>query len=162
MTITPIFGILIRKQMEIIMKATYSIIRHSVFETNSSSCHSLALTKGDNGKLSKLYTDYQLDENGNLHFNVGEYAWGFDILSDFQSKFDYVMTYTIRKGSHYEFLDLMKSLHDVTQFNELYYCDQLVAMKKKTDFNLQANIQTLMIWTVTLVTLILNQIHLIY
>lgn len=126
MTITPIFGILIRKQMEIIMKATYSIIRHSVFETNSSSCHSLALTKGDNGKLSKLYTDYQLDENGNLHFNGGEYAWGFDILSDFQSKFDYVMTYAIRKCSHYEFLDLMKSLHDVTQFNQLYYFDQLV------------------------------------
>ena len=102
------------------------IIRHATFETNSSSCHSLALTKGKNGELSKLYTDYQLDENGNLHFNVGEYGWGVDVLSDFQSKLDYVMTYAIRKGSYYKFLDLMKSLHDVTQFNKLYYCDQLV------------------------------------
>lgn len=115
--------------MEIIMKTTKPnfIIRHGVFETNSSSCHSLALTKGKNGErsLSKLYTDYQLDENGNLHFNVGEYGWGVDVLSDFQSKLDYVMTYAIRKGSYYNFLDLMKSLHDVTQFNKLYYCDQL-------------------------------------
>ena len=86
--------------MEIIMKSTNSnlILRHAVFETNSSSCHSLALTKGENGELSKLYTDYQLDENGNLHFNAGEYGWGVDVLSDFQSKLDYVMTYVIIKG----------------------------------------------------------------
>lgn len=103
-----------------------SIIRHSVFETNSSSCHSLALAKGENGKPSKLYTDYKLDENGNLHFNVGEYEWGFEVLSDFQSKLAYVMTYVIRKGSYYDFLDLMKVVHDVTQFNQLYYLDQLV------------------------------------
>ena len=102
------------------------IIRHGVFETNSSSCHSLALTKGDNNKLSKLYTDYQLDKNGNLHFNAGEYGWGFDVLSDFQSKLDYVMTYVIIKGSDYDFLNLIKALHDVTQFNHLYYFDQLV------------------------------------
>ena len=117
-------------KMEIIMKSTNSnfILRHAVFETNSSSCHSLALIKSENGErsLSKLYTDYQLDKNGNLHFNAGEYGWGFDVLSDFQSKLDYVMTYAIRKGSYYDFLDLMKSLHDVTQFNKLYYCDQLV------------------------------------
>ena len=120
--------------MEIIMKTTNSnfILRNSVFETNSSSCHSLALAKADNGEsssaatLSKLYTDYQLDENGNLHFNVGEYGWGFEVLSDFQSKLAYVMTYAIRKGSYYDFLDLMKALHDVTQFNQLYYFDRLV------------------------------------
>ena len=116
--------------MEIIMKNTNSnfILRNSVFETNSSSCHSLALTKGENGErsLSKLYTDYQLDKNGNLYFNLGEYGWGFDVLSDFQSKLDYVMTYAIIKGSHYDFLDLMKALHDVTQFNQLYFGEQLV------------------------------------
>ena len=112
------------------MKTTNSnfILRNSVFETNSSSCHSLALTKGDNGERSpsKLYTDYQLDENGNLHFNVGEYGWGFEVLSNFQQKLAYVMTYAILKGSYYDFLDLMKSLHDVTQFNQLYFRDQLV------------------------------------
>ena len=112
------------------MKTTNSnfILRNSVFETNSSSCHSLALTKGDNGErsLSKLYTDYQLDENGNLHFNVGEYGWGFEVLSNFQQKLAYVMTYAILKGSYYDFLDLMKSLHNVTQFNQLYFRDQLV------------------------------------
>ena len=114
--------------MEIIMKTTNSnfILRNSVFETNSSSCHSLALTKGDNGTLSKLYTDYQLDENGNLHFNVDCYGWEFDVLSNFQQKLAYVMTYAILKGSYYDFLDLMKSLHDVTQFNQLYFRDQLV------------------------------------
>lgn len=120
------------KKWKNIMKTTHSnfILRHSVFETNSSSCHSLALalTKGDNGNrsLSKLYTDYQLDENGNLHFDVDEYGWGFDVLSNFQQKLAYVMTYAIRHGSHYDFLNLMKSLHDVTQFNQLYYTDQLV------------------------------------
>lgn len=122
--------------LEIIMsyatKNSNLIIRHSVFETNSSSCHSLALAKADNceassaATLSKLYTDYQLDENGNLHFDVGEYGWGFEVLSNFQSKLAYVMTYIIRKGSYYNFLDLMKSLHDVTQFNQLYFREQLV------------------------------------
>ena len=94
------------------MKTTNSnfILRNSVFETNSSSCHSLALTKGDNGKLSKLYTDYQLDENGDLHFNVGEYGWGVDVLSDFQSKLDYVMTYAIRKGSTVALIYLLMTI----------------------------------------------------
>lgn len=108
------------------MNNNHSIIRHVVFETNSSSCHSLALAKGEDGELSKLYTDFNLDENGNLHFEVDCYDGSFDVLSSFQSKLSYMMTYVIKNGSHYGFSRLMKALHDVTQFNELYYQDILV------------------------------------
>lgn len=109
-------------------KNSISIVRHAVFETNSSSCHSLALAKSENGgnSLSKLYTDFNLDENGNLHFDVDCYGWGFEVLSNFQTKLAYVMTYVISLGSYYTFLDVMETLHDVTQFNQLYWQDQLV------------------------------------
>lgn len=87
-------------------KNSISIVRHAVFETNSSSCHSLALAKSENGgnSLSKLYTDFNLDENGNLHFDVDCYGWGFEVLSNFQTKLAYVMTYVISLGSYYSYL----------------------------------------------------------
>ena len=101
------------------------MIRHSVFETNSSSCHSLALAKDGNGKLSKMYTDYHLN-NGDLVFSTGEYGWEFDILSTFGDKLNYVMTYVLMYDGGRYFNDVIRALHDVTQFERLYYNDDLV------------------------------------
>lgn len=101
------------------------MVRHSVFETNSSSCHSLALAKDGNGKLSKMYTDYHLN-NGDLVFSTGEYGWEFNILSTFGEKLDYIMTYVLLYDGGCYFNTVIQALHDVTQFERLYYHDDLV------------------------------------
>ena len=57
------------------------IIRRSVFETNSSSTHALAITKSNENlnKPSLISLDYD-----------GEYGWEYKILNDLDSKFTYL------------------------------------------------------------------------
>lgn len=63
-------------------------IRNSVFETNSSSSHSLVFSKVDRGH------DYDLpvDENGVLTIPFGEFGWGPDILRTPLEKLSYIVT----------------------------------------------------------------------
>ena len=63
-------------------------IRKSVFETNSSSSHSLVISKKDRGY------DYDLpvDENGILVIPFGEFGWGPDILRTPMEKLSYKLT----------------------------------------------------------------------
>lgn len=63
-------------------------IRPSVFETNSSSSHSLVVSKRDRGY------DYDLpvDENGILTIPFGEFGWGPDILKTPIEKLSYLIT----------------------------------------------------------------------
>ena len=90
-------------------------IRHSVFETNSSSSHSITLLKnGDfDDEWKKSYetsdggyfiggriSDYEIwegDSNYNKYDNVyyvnaGKFAWQWFLLKDFNAKMDYVYT----------------------------------------------------------------------
>lgn len=63
-------------------------IRRGVFETNSSSSHSLAYSKKDRGY------DYNLsvDDNGVLTIPFGEFGWGPQILSTPMEKLSYYIT----------------------------------------------------------------------
>lgn len=56
-------------------------IRKSVFETNSSSTHSICVANTD---------DYQIPES--LHFGFDEFGWERSTLRDIQSKADYLYT----------------------------------------------------------------------
>lgn len=47
-------------------------IRHNVFETNSSSTHSIAISKNTVSNLSGM----------SVYFGSGEYGWGFDVVTD--------------------------------------------------------------------------------
>lgn len=58
-------------------------IRESVFESNSSSCHSISFSRP---KSAKYYQSVVLDWEGS------EYGWGFASFTDFQSKFSYYLT----------------------------------------------------------------------
>lgn len=77
-------------------------IRRNVFETNSSSMHSLAYSKKDHGY------DYNLpvDENGILRIPFGEYGWGPDILKTPIEKLSYLIT--DRGGLDDEIVDMIK------------------------------------------------------
>lgn len=81
-------------------------IRHSVFETNSSSSHSITLLKnGDfDDERKELYeweiSDYEVwdgnsyydKEDSTYHVIGGEFGWQWFILNSFDAKMDYVYT----------------------------------------------------------------------
>ena len=64
-------------------------IRKNVFETNSSSTHSVAVSSKDRGYSHEM----PVDENGTLYIQLGEYNWGPDILYTPYDKLCYVMSY---------------------------------------------------------------------
>lgn len=67
-------------------------IRKNVFETNSSSMHSVSYSpKKDNAQLdlAKLKEEY----NGKTIVGTfGEYGWGYDLLCSLEEKLSYVLT----------------------------------------------------------------------
>ena len=82
------------------MQSTHSspmqtIIRKSVFETNSSSCHSLCIKKGDIGKIVIPEGTLFDKKDGVLTFELGCYGFGSYNLLDFNNKFSYLMTYML-------------------------------------------------------------------
>ena len=72
-----------------------TIIRKSVFETNSSSCHSLCIKKGDIGKIVIPEGTLFDKKDGVLTFELGCYGFGSYNLLDFNNKFSYLMTYML-------------------------------------------------------------------
>ena len=71
-----------------------TIIRHGVFETNSSSFHSLCIKKGDSANIATP-TDVHFDKDGVLTFELDCYGFGSYNLYDFNKKFSYLMTYIL-------------------------------------------------------------------
>lgn len=77
-------------------------IRRNVFETNSSSTHSLAYLSGNIlSEHTEEARDYEIElfkfynddpENGILAINFGDYGWSGDPCSDFRHKLSYLLT----------------------------------------------------------------------
>lgn len=63
-------------------------IRHSVFETNSSSTHSISISK-DVKTLDPLY----VDENGVVTINGEEFGWDEETFRNAEAKASYAMIY---------------------------------------------------------------------
>lgn len=63
-------------------------IRRNVFETNSSSMHSLVISKKDKG----YSYDLPVDSDGVLKIPFGEFGWGPDILQTPIKKLSYLIT----------------------------------------------------------------------
>lgn len=76
-------------------------IRHGVFETNSSSCHSISISNSGN------YDSISPDKDGVIHVYAGEFGWAQDTFSDPISKLSYLLIY-IR--------DWVDSQEDKTEF----------------------------------------------
>ena len=63
-------------------------IRHSVFETNSSSSHSLVFSKKNRG----YDFDLPVDKDGTLVIPFGEFGWGPEVLHTPMEKLSYFVT----------------------------------------------------------------------
>ncbi len=65
------------------------LVRHNVFETNSSSCHSLSVNEN-----AKIYDTILPDEDGYIYIELsGEYGWEQDTYYNTLDKVDYIGIY---------------------------------------------------------------------
>lgn len=64
------------------------VIRRGVFETNSSSSHSVSIQKGD---ISGSYLTVNPEDN-KVHVEFGEYGWGYDTLRSQSERLSYICT----------------------------------------------------------------------
>lgn len=63
------------------------VVRHSVFETNSSSTHSISIASGD------FVPDHLYEENGVVVVYPGEFGWEEEEYYDAQTKASYCLTH---------------------------------------------------------------------
>lgn len=102
------------------------LYRKSVFETNSSSCHSLALKKTDMNSLNQMCTNYSMAKYGVLNFTTENYYTQTGFLKSFDEKLAYVMTSCLYQEDYDAFINVVEAVHDVTQFQVLSYNDTIV------------------------------------
>lgn len=102
------------------------LYRKSVFETNSSSCHSLALKKTDMNSLNKMCTNYIMTQDGVLNFTTENYYTQTGFLKSFDEKLAYVMTSCLYQDDYEAFINVVEAVHDVTQFQVLSYNNVIV------------------------------------
>ena len=74
-------------------------IRSLVFETNSSSMHSISITGNDN---------YQKPKQSIIKGEFGEFGWGYDNLDTVYKKLSYVLTMIQYRIHEYDDLDTIK------------------------------------------------------
>lgn len=70
-------------------------IRSKVFETNSSSCHSLVIDKNTS------YTTMNLNQKGDIEIGTGEYGWGISRLVTPEEKAAYLNTLLIMMKTYF-------------------------------------------------------------
>jgi hypothetical protein len=89
--------------------------RNNVFETNSSSTHSISIARGDNSSLTELPS---LDEEGNLIVDCGEYGWEIQSYHGVEDRINYAATYAL----NYRDTNLLTEvLKEYTGANEIIY-----------------------------------------
>ncbi len=73
-------------------------IRAGVFETNSSSSHSLTIKSGALTDINDIVDNIIIGQGG-------EFGWGVETLTDFDSKFQYLITYLFSGVSSQDEID---------------------------------------------------------
>jgi len=96
------------------------LVRKNVFETNSSSCHSITIDNS-NGVYNNVP---KVDNEGNVFINSGEFGWEIEDYQDFGSKASYLSVY-IRDWSNEnkdKFKEIFESvLKEVTGCEKVEY-----------------------------------------
>ena len=65
-------------------------IRRDVFETNSSSCHSITISNNTNNKLDYNQLNKYIDDFGVLTIELNEFGWGIASYNDANNKLAYL------------------------------------------------------------------------
>lgn len=76
-------------------------VRHKVFETNSSSTHSISISTNNPVTMDTLY----VDETGTVIIYPGEFGWEVEEYTDAQTKASYCYTYC--KNYNLDKLDML-------------------------------------------------------
>lgn len=92
-------------------------IRKNVFETNSSSTHSISIARGDNSYLTEIPSP---KKDGKIYINSGEYGWEVCVYHNVQDKLSYAATYALNYADHH--LDtLTEVIKEFTGAEEVIY-----------------------------------------
>ena len=89
-------------------------IRNNVFETNSSSTHSLHIGCGD-----KIFP--KLDNDGNIVIYLDEYGWEFNEYYDLHDRMSYVFSYLCNSDVSDLLIDLIDYIKLQTGANEVIF-----------------------------------------
>jgi hypothetical protein len=92
-------------------------IRHGVFETNSSSTHSVSISRSD-----VLTCNISPDIDGVLRLDGGQFGWEQEEYNDAWTKANYCAVFTSSEGAAKERAMLNKVLMEVTGAKRIKYC----------------------------------------
>ena len=73
-------------------------IRQNVFETNSSSTHSISISNVKSDDLMEIVT---LDDENNIELSGGEFGWEIEKYNDFNTKANYLAILIIMSDSEF-------------------------------------------------------------
>jgi hypothetical protein len=72
-------------------------VRHNVFETNSSSTHSISISTAELNNT--LLDSLPVDTNGEVHIYPGEYGWEYENYSAATDKASYCYVWAVQYGT---------------------------------------------------------------
>lgn len=109
--------------------------RRNIFETNSSSCHSLSVSNTDPQTTKQYIEKYKKIYSGTqVHMNFGEYGFGPDELHGFIEKLRYMLTMiATHHGGNYGTaqIETLKNVKEHKVFNLLI---QIIKNELNADF----------------------------
>ena len=76
-------------------------IRTGVFETNSSSCHSLSINRTSKADYNKDILKHCIwDDDNKLHVGFEQFGWGYETYNDPLYKLEYALTMVLETECH--------------------------------------------------------------
>lgn len=94
------------------------IVRKGVFESNSSSCHSLQIVTGNFEEQNLIVDDFE----NKVIVQFGEFGWGFYKYDDPLTKLSYLLTMLIECNSDCKSLESFYELEEFEKLNSMIAC----------------------------------------
>jgi len=100
-------------------------IRHNIFETNSSSTHSVSLTNMSSDIPNFEQLDSYVDPADHyIHIGFGEFGWGYNEYVDAYTKLQYLLTMILETNK----CDFGKPI-GIKSIEEFYLCDDFILLE---------------------------------
>ena len=100
-------------------------VRLGVFETNSSSTHTIVISEGN----------YYIPKQIEFNFYTGEYGWEGELYNSFEDKVSYALTYAVNYGTRKDLSLLDKVLEEtgaIITYNGYTYDELLTKLNEET------------------------------